>query len=276
MPSPKCTSDSELFSSPLARSAHDPLGVICCGALAFIFSSIAHEVIGHGGAALLTGSRIIRISSVYFDAVDAGPNVDAGGPLMNLLASGLLLLCHRYCRPISPYGRLLVGALTALNLFWGFGYFFFSGVTGRGDWALLFKHSESPWVWRSVLVAVGLYGYRRSITVVGKIMTPFAYASGTPATAKPRLRTAILLYLAAGMTCCFAALFYRGPVGPALRESAIESFGAFAGLWFVEPRISEVNVPGEVLNVPRDWRWITASTAIVALYVTTLGRGYFG
>src|SRR4051812_7016549 len=128
MPSREYTHEPEIVRATPALAAHDPLGIICCGALAFIFSSLAHEVIGHGGAALLTGARIMRISSVYFDAVNARPIVDAGGPLMNLLASGLLLLWCRYRRPISPYGRLLVGALTALNLFWGFGYFFFSGI----------------------------------------------------------------------------------------------------------------------------------------------------
>src|ERR1051326_1180881 len=96
------THEPETTGALPARAAHDPLGVVCCGALAFIFSSIAHEVIGHGGAALLTGARIRQISSVYFDAVDARPIVDAAGPLMNLLVSGLLLLWRRYRRTVSP------------------------------------------------------------------------------------------------------------------------------------------------------------------------------
>lgn len=274
MSRPNCANDSELSSLPAGPRNHDPFGIITCGALAFIFSSIAHEAIGHGGAALLTGARIMRISSVYFDAVDAPPIVDAGGPLLNLFVSGLLLVWCHCRRPTSPHGRLLVVALAALNLFWGFGYFFFSALTGRGDWAFLFKHSEFPWIWRGVLLLVGLCGYRRSITVVGKIMTPFA--QDPRAWGRPLFRPAILLYLSAGATCCFAALFYRRPIGRALHESVIESFGAFFGLCFVAPRVPNPDAPETTLNVPRDRRWIAVTMAMVALYVSVLGRGYFG
>lgn len=249
--------------------AHDWLGLVCCGALAFIVSSIGHEVIGHGGAAVLTGAPIKRISSVYFDAVYAGPIVDAAGPLMNLLVSALTILWQRRRPPASAYGRFLICAIAALNLMWGFGYFFFSGLTGRGDWAFLFRGSSMPWVWRSALMVVGVYGYRRSITIMGKMLTAFAPQSRPPGRAL--FRPAILLYLSAGATCCLAALFYRGEVGRALHESAIESFGAFLGLWFVAPRTPDVT-----LRVPRDWRWIAMTSAIVALYVAILGRGYFG
>jgi len=114
---------------------------------------------------------------------------------------------------------------------------------------------------------VGAYGYRRSITVMGEMFAPFAPRSRAPGRAL--FGPAILLYLSAGATCCLAALFYRGPVGRALHESAIESFGAFLGLWFVAPRSAEAAV-----RVERDWRWIVVTLAIVALYVGTLGRGY--
>jgi len=86
---PTMTLDSPSKLAPLSRvSAHDAIGIVCCGELAFVFSSVAHEAIGHGAVAWLTGAKITRLRSVLFNADHAGAIVDAGGPLMNFLLAG--------------------------------------------------------------------------------------------------------------------------------------------------------------------------------------------
>jgi hypothetical protein len=47
----------------------------------------------------------------------------------------------------------------AFNLFDGTGYFFFSGVTDFGEWAAVIAGLPAHWLWRTLLVAVGVASY---------------------------------------------------------------------------------------------------------------------
>jgi len=256
-------------------SAQDALGVVCCGALAFVISSIAHEAVGHGGMALFTGAKITRLSSVLFSAAPAGSIVDAGGPLMNFLLAGGAAFLYRRKSSTSGYVHLLVVALIAINLFWGFGYFIYSGITQKGDWGFLFEHAASASIWRVALVVVGVVGYARSATAIRRMLLPFAQERCGEFPARSLFRTSILLYIAAGATCCGATLFYRGPVAPALHESALESFGGFIGLATIAFRkIAET--PTRSIIIPPNYLWRASTAVIVIAFTYTLGRGYFG
>lgn len=248
------------------------------GALAFIAASVGHEAIGHGGMAWLTGRHITLISSVYFKAQRAGPGTDAAGPLANLVFGALAWVALRYRQPGAPPARLWLAATMALNLFWGAGYFLYTGIAQRGDWVFLFAESgpAARWAWRAGLVAVGLYSYRLAIRVARNELARFADAGCAD---RPLRRVAVALYLSAGATCCLAALAYRGPVGPALRESMLESFGAFAGLLLAAAArpgpIRRTEGPGPQA-LARDGRWIGAAAVAFVIYTATMGRGYFG
>ena len=256
-------------------SAQDAMGIVCCGALAFVISSVAHEAIGHGGVAWLTGAKITRLSSVFFNADHAGAIVDAGGPLMNFVLAGGAASLYRSRRPMSVYAQLFVVTLVAINLFWGFGYFIYSGITQKGDWSFLLESTTSASIWRVVLVVAGVVGYTRSTAAVRRMLLPFAERSRGGFPARSLFRTSLLLYIGAGATCCDAALFYRGPVGPALHESALESFGGFIGLLTIALRKTGASSSGSVMISPNNvWRAATAS--IVIAFTCTFGRGYFG
>jgi len=77
------------------------------------------------------------------------------------------------------------------------------------------------------------------------------------------------------MTCCGAALFYRGPVGPALHESAVESFGGFIGLLMIALRKTG-ETPSRSLMISPNNVWRAATVIIVIAFMVTLGRGYIG
>lgn len=258
-----------------AASIQDALGIVCCGAIAFVISSIAHEAIGHGGAAWLTGAKITRLSSVFFNAEHAGWVVDAAGPLMNfVLPASAAFLCRRNCLT-SVYAHLLAVALIALNLFWGFGYFIYTGITQKGDWSFLLERMGSASIWRVGLVIAGVIGYARSATAVRRMLLPFAERSRSGVPARSLFRTSLLLYIAAGATCCGAALFYRGPLAPALRESALESFGGFIGLVTIALRnVAEVS-PRSLILLPNSM-WRAAAVVVLVAFTCILGRGYLG
>jgi hypothetical protein len=56
----------------------------------------------------------------------------------------------------------------AFKLFDGTGYFFFSGVTGFGDWARVIEGMNPHWLWRCALLGIGVAAYYPAVIVVGK------------------------------------------------------------------------------------------------------------
>lgn len=61
------------------------LQLICATITAYMLSAIIYEMIGHGGTCLAPGGHITLLSSVYFRSNPHFFQVDAAGPLANLV-----------------------------------------------------------------------------------------------------------------------------------------------------------------------------------------------
>ena len=61
----------------------------------------------------------------------------------------------------------------AFNLFWGTGYLIYSGAANTGDWASAVAGLQPPWLWRLILVVLGIASYVYSVRVVGVSLRPF-------------------------------------------------------------------------------------------------------
>jgi hypothetical protein len=250
----------------------------CVGALAFAVAAVAHEAIGHGGMCVATGGHVKLITTVYFRGTDSGPLTDAAGPMANLVLGGLLYLWVKPNRIASPHLHFFAAAAMALNLFWGSGYFIYSGISNTGDWAFVVRGLalQPPWLWRAILVVLGVYCYGFSIVATGRALARFADISGEGPAKRPLFRVSLILYLSAGIACCLAVLPFRGALGPAFHESVRESFEAFVGLLYVAARRT---VPGQATDagraaLPRSWKWIAGSLAWLILFAAVMGRGY--
>src|SRR4051812_16116025 len=132
--------------------------IACIGALAFIAACVTHEVLGHGGASVVTGGHITLISPVYFRATNGGPITDAAGPISNLVLGGLLFVWLRRREVPPPHLHLFLVATMALNLFWGAALFIYTGISKTDDWAFLLEKAEPGAVSliRSLLSLIGL------------------------------------------------------------------------------------------------------------------------
>jgi hypothetical protein len=234
------------------------------GALAFVTACVTHEAVGHGGVCLATGGRITQLTSVYFQCSLRGPLVASAGPLMNLAVGAILWWVLRRRPPRSVAARGFLGLAMAFNLLWGSGYFLYSAFSNEGDWSWVLRDLalEPRWAWRWGIGILGLILYDRSIEWA---------AARFPA------RLPLLLpYLTAGALSCLAALCFAGPTLPALRQAALESFGASAGLLLLANRNRRLDPdkPPAAEIVPRSWSWIVVAVLITILFLATLGRGF--
>jgi len=236
------------------------LGAI--SAVSFIVACVAHEAIGHGGMCLAVGGRIRLLTSVYFSGTNGGPLTDAAGPLMNLVAGAVCLALARG-RPQTSLSRLFFTLAMAFNFFWGGGYFIFSAVTNTGDWAFVLRELslEPAWFWRCLMGALGVVIYARSMRVFASTWRPEV--------------PLVWPYLAAGAVACVSVLFFSGPVLPALREAAQESFVANVGLLGVAYRRRGRTPAAPSQGVPADsGLWIAFGALATVLFFLTLGRGF--
>jgi hypothetical protein len=120
---------------------------------------LATEGLGHAATALLTGAKSGVLSTVAWSGDFDSRLVAAGGTLAKLAAGAAFWLALRSRRSASVRVRFFLLTGLAFNLFAGTGYFFFSGVTDFGDWAAVIAGLPAHWLWRTLLVAVGVASY---------------------------------------------------------------------------------------------------------------------
>lgn len=193
------------------------------GIIAVCLSIVGHETIGHGGACLAAGGRVVLLNIVDFRCSIGRPGIDLAGTLGNLV---LVALGAALSRPRMPSGARLLGlALFAFNAFWVAGYLIYGGVLNVGDWvypAEVYLSPGAPWRAAAVIIGVALYA-----------LTMRRIAVWTPPGAVRDLKTA---YAAATVAIVLAGALYAPARGHVLQTSIIEIGLASLGLWFAVRR----------------------------------------
>jgi hypothetical protein len=256
----------------LSPSADDILTICAISVVAGILTNVLHEGVGHGLTALLTGAKSGLLTTVAWSSTFDSRLVEAGGTLANLAAALLLWLTLRSAKHASLPVRYFLLITCAFNLFTGTGYFFFSGVTGFGDWAAVISGLDPHWLWRALLVIVGASSYYAAVLVVG---IGLVHHVGVPRNPLVRLRKlTIVPYLSAVVLASVAGLL--NPLGiQLLWQSALPATaGGQSGLLWLQyyvPRGTEPKrTPGQLA---RSYVWIGVAAVLGVVYVVVLGRG---
>ncbi|MGI9087429.1 MAG: hypothetical protein ACR2HH_06780 [Chthoniobacterales bacterium] len=248
----------------MQRTSHlySSVTVAAIAILAFIGATVSHEALGHGGMCVALGGRVTLLTSVYFRCSPGWPLVDAAGPLMNLAVGAICWGILRAARSLPLTWKLFFAFAVAFNLFWGSGYFIFSGLFDAGDWAYVLRDLalRPAGFWRAVMVLAGIVLYVRSVTLTARYL--------------PRGVSLVGCYVAVGAVSCLAALFYSGAVLPALTESVKESFGAGVGLlWIASWRSRRSEPSASSILPPQSRAWLIAGVLGTLVFIATLGRG---
>lgn len=252
------------------KLSDDKLMLAALGICAYIVADVIHEVIGHGGACILSGGSISLLSSVYFYSNNGNILVDIWGPIANILAGILFLLVLNFYKESSTRIRYFFILLVAFNLFWGTGELIYSGLTNKDDWSFLISGLQPAWFWRTVLVVIGVILYSATIRIVSaklQLITGDDY--------ERRKQLILITYLSAGVSACFAASFDLIELLPAVKESALETFAGFIGFLLIL-RIknnNELNYTSNSSPITRDMKWIISVTIIYVIFVVIMGQG---
>jgi hypothetical protein len=259
--------------SPASVQANDDLLTVCAiSLLAEILANVLHEGLGHAAIALLTGTQSGVLTTVAWSSAIDSRLVAAGGTLANLAAALVFWIALRRAARASVRMRFFLLTSLAFNLLAGTGYFFFSGVTDFGDWAVVIAGLHPHWLWRALLVVVGMASYFGAVLLVSIGLVRYV---GVPRSATRRLRRLTLIpYFSAVLLLCAAGLL--NPIGIQLMwQSALPgAAGAHSGLLWLRFYIPKATIPERPSDgIGRNYAWIIAAVALSLVFIFVLGRG---
>jgi len=256
-----------------AEPVHDDAITICAiSVVAAIVGVMLHEGIGHAALALLTGTQTGVLSAVAWSSARDSRLVAAGGTLVNLAAGLIFWLGMQRAHNASANTRLFLLLSCAFNLFTGTGYFFFSGVTNFGDWAVVIAGIQPYWLWRTLLIAAGMVLYYGAVLVVGVGIVRYL---AIPAQDRKRLQTVTWLpYLCAIVVLTAGAALNPFSIQLVWQSALPSTAGANSGLLWLQyyiPRRATPQRPVRAIN--RSYAWIVVATACALVYIFVVGRG---
>ena len=259
--------------SPAPIQVKDDAPTVCAvSVLAGILANVLHEGLGHAATALLTGAKSGVLSTVAWSSAQDSRLVAAGGTLANLAAGLVFWLALRGARSASVRWRFFLLTSLAFNLFDGTGYFLFSGFTDFGDWAVVIAGLPAHWLWRALLVFVGISSYFGAALIVGSALVRYV---GVPQNDSRRLTKLTLLpYLTSIVLATASGLL--NPIGMQLMwQSALPATaGGHSGLLWLKYYIPRGTVPERSSDViGKNYAWIAAAIALSMPFIFVLGRG---
>lgn len=259
-------------ATPPVPALHDDrVTVAAISVLAFMLSDVLHEGLGHACVALATVASQGVISTVAWSSAYDSKLVDAGGTLVNLAAAGVFWLLLRSLRQAPAATRLFLLLGCAFNLFTGTGYFFFSGVTGFGDWAGVIQDLEPHKLWRAGLIVVGAALYWGAVVVIGSALVRNMGVARNDGARYWRLT--VTSYLAAIVVSTLGGLMNPEGMQYVFLSALPATAGADCGLLWMRYYVPKSVVPQAGGAVSRNWAWIGTGTVAALAFILVLGRG---
>jgi hypothetical protein len=253
-------------------SRDDSITVCAIAVIGAILADVLHEALGHAVPALLLGDQSGNLSTVAWSSAFDSRVVAAGGTIVNIVTGIAMWMALRRATRASSQTRYFLLVSCAFNLFAGTGYFFYSGVADIGDWAAVIRGMQPHWVWRGLLIVVGMAAYYGSVLLVGQGYRKYVGVSADESGRMRRLT--IFPYVTALVLLGVAGLL--NPIGVRLVfESALAaSAGANSGLlWLVFYIPKELAPEWAGKAISRSYGWIAVACAMAIGFVFVLGPG---
>lgn len=237
------------------------------GIVAYMLTDILHEVIGHSSAALIAGSDITLLTSVYFKSDPIDSLIDLCGPISNLFFGILLFVILKYKTFRSSLINLFLTTLFAYNLFWFSGTIIESGYSKTGDWTYFIAQLNIGSLSKPLLIVVGVIAYLVSVKLVANRLSELKFRFS-----KITLRqSTFYAYFFGILAAIVAGLFFVPDRIAASKEGFMEMVASFPIL-FMNRKKNENNKLVMVKNY-----WIFYFTVLVTyvLFCVTLGKGIY-
>ena len=257
---------------PLQRTRPSLLTLISIAAVASACAGIARQVIGHAIAVRLSDAPWMSTSGVFAQVNTPTRLAGPCGTAANLVLGGIAALLVRADKRLTPSWYFLwVFACVSLM---SSGRLLYSAISGTGDWSVVISTFNSPWLWRILLAAAGVFIYRPALRFA--VTTLRALIENRELAYRDLLRLVLAAYLTASVLLTAGAAL--DPVNQGLTGIGVvgASFGLNLGLLVVPAFISEPveSAPTLTRAMSFSWLWLilafTAAVAFLAGFVRAI------
>jgi hypothetical protein len=232
------------------------LTLIAIACAAYAVADLAHETLGHGGACLVSGGKVLLIDTTFEDCSVHSRWIDGAGPLVGIVAALLAWIGARNTKSANWHVFLVL--LFADAIFWNVGYLIKSGIAWAGDWHFLIEGLEPANAWHIGLAVAGIALYVLAMRMLVRI---WPTGSGMRSA-----QFALIAYLTAAVLS--AAAGYFDPRGPhTILSDALPSSLSAIGLPIVGFR-QRVDV-----SINPSPAWIVTGALSAIVFIAVLGPG---
>jgi hypothetical protein len=241
------------------------LSAIAC--VAYLVADVTHEGLGHGGACLALGGKLILLSTTYADCSIRSRLIDGAGPVAGLVVALFAWTILRIAPPRSHGARAFLCLVFAFAALWNVGYMIKSGLLDQGDWAFVIAGIEPSLLWHAALAVLGVALYAGAMRMLGKVIVSDLSGGDT----QTPFRFTLTALAAAVVLSALAAVF--DPRGaPTIFTDALPSSLGSIGLvwvgWVLNGRLPNLRVA-----IPPSPVWIATGIASAVFFVGVLGPG---
>jgi hypothetical protein len=259
------------------RVAMDVPTMIAASTVAWVLVDVLHEIVGHGGAAVLLGIPVRAVSTTTifaeWDQVQSMAEVriiHASATLLNLLTGCVALVALRSPRVTSPVSRYLL---------WVFATISFVVVTlnlvAGGDWSVVIEGMEPAGLWRAGVPVAGIL-----VGVLGYVLPLRLWLPDLRQHRGLQLKvtaTPVLVLLAVQTLSVLGSPFGSVPLDTgtnALISSA--ALAVFFGLWLALVNLVPVprsRAPVDSIALARSKGWLAVGLVVAVLFIGVVGPG---
>ncbi len=258
----------------------DILTVIAIAIVTYLLSTIAHEALGHGLAAVLVGLHVQKVTSVDLEVSFVGVpawkvrTVAAAGCIANLALALLAMGILRVGFVKAPATRFFLWLLATNNLLIPGGYLMVLTFLGIGDWNDFVQGLPQVFLWRLGLTLLGVLLSFTGLFWGIRNIDPFL-GRDTHLRGRRAFALTITAYIAGSTANTIAGVL--NPTSPTLIliSAAASSFGGTIWILWINAfiRRTRATTPEIALVPQRSWIWIMLGVLALFIYMLVLGPG---
>ena len=255
----------------------DVLTMIAVSTAAWALTDVLHEIVGHGGAAVLLGIPVRAVSTTTifadWDQIQSMAEVrfiHASATVLNLVTAGLALLALRSPRVTSPATRYFLWVFATISL-----VIVTLNLIVGGDWSVVIEGMEPAGLWRAGILAAGILA-----AIVNHVLPLKLWLPDLRGRRRLQLKitaTPVLVLLVVQTLSVLGSPFTAVP-----RDSGTNALVTsvaltlFFGVWLALVNLIPVprsTAPVESIRLARSKAWLAVGLVVAVFFIGVLGPG---